>query len=38
MTTAKLDFENLNLENGYGPIVSYQNSKLSNVLFTQELA
>ena len=33
-----LNFDNLNLEQGYSAQLAYQNSKLANVLFAQELA
>ena len=35
---AKLDFDDLQAERGYGKIRAYTNSKLCNVLFTRELA
>ncbi len=33
-----IDFNNLNLENGYSNVKSYANSKLANILFTLELS
>lgn len=35
---ARLDLEDLNLERRYSPITAYANSKLCNILFTQELS
>ena len=35
---AKLDFDDLQLERGFGPMKAYGRSKLCNVLFTRELA
>ncbi|KAG5347929.1 RDH11 dehydrogenase, partial [Acromyrmex charruanus] len=35
---ADIDFDNINLERSYGPIKSYAQSKLANILFTKELA
>lgn len=32
---AFIDFDNINLEHGYGAQIAYQNSKLANVLFAQ---
>ncbi|XP_048418776.1 retinol dehydrogenase 13 [Stegostoma tigrinum] len=34
----KINFDDINLENCYDPAVSYEQSKLANVLFTRELA
>ena len=34
----KIDFDNLNSENGYNPYTAYGQSKLANVLFTRQLA
>jgi NAD(P)-dependent dehydrogenase (short-subunit alcohol dehydrogenase family) len=34
----KIDFDNLQLERGYGGLKAYSQSKLANVLFTYELA
>jgi NAD(P)-dependent dehydrogenase (short-subunit alcohol dehydrogenase family) len=36
--TAVLDFDNLQLEHGYGGLKAYRQSKLANLLFTYELA
>lgn len=36
--TGKIHFDDVNLEKNYDPLVSYRQSKLANVLFTQELA
>jgi NAD(P)-dependent dehydrogenase (short-subunit alcohol dehydrogenase family) len=35
---ARLDFDDLNLEHGYGGWLAYSRSKLANILFTRELA
>ena len=35
---AKLDFDDLQLEKGFGPMKAYGRSKLCNILFTRELA
>ncbi|XP_012055376.1 PREDICTED: peroxisomal hydratase-dehydrogenase-epimerase-like [Atta cephalotes] len=35
---ADIDFDDINLERSYGPIRSYAQSKLANILFTKELA
>ncbi|KYQ55823.1 Retinol dehydrogenase 12 [Trachymyrmex zeteki] len=35
---ANIDFDDINLERSYGPIKSYAQSKLANILFTKELA
>ncbi|MGR3810164.1 SDR family NAD(P)-dependent oxidoreductase [Jiulongibacter sp. NS-SX5] len=35
---AKPDLNNLQLENGYSPMLGYANSKLFNILFTKELS
>jgi NAD(P)-dependent dehydrogenase (short-subunit alcohol dehydrogenase family) len=35
---AKVDFNNLQLENSFSAITAYANSKLYNILFTKELA
>jgi len=34
----KVDFDNLNLEHDYGPMQAYSNTKLMNILFSNELA
>ncbi|XP_067874332.1 retinol dehydrogenase 13 [Heterodontus francisci] len=34
----KIHFDDINLDNDYNPAVSYEQSKLANVLFTRELA
>ncbi|XP_060709154.1 retinol dehydrogenase 13 isoform X1 [Hemiscyllium ocellatum] len=34
----KINFDDINLDNCYDPAVSYEQSKLANVLFTRELA
>uniref|UniRef100_A0A671PUW9 Si:ch211-107o10.3 n=1 Tax=Sinocyclocheilus anshuiensis TaxID=1608454 RepID=A0A671PUW9_9TELE len=36
--TGKIDFDDINLEKNYDPLVSYRQSKLANILFTRELA
>ncbi|XP_043532983.1 retinol dehydrogenase 12-like [Chiloscyllium plagiosum] len=36
--TGKINFDDINLDNCYDPAVSYEQSKLANVLFTRELA
>ncbi|XP_011689557.1 PREDICTED: retinol dehydrogenase 12-like isoform X2 [Wasmannia auropunctata] len=33
-----IDFDDINLERSYGPLKSYTQSKLANILFTKELA
>ncbi|XP_018302940.1 retinol dehydrogenase 11-like, partial [Mycetomoellerius zeteki] len=38
ITVANIDFDDINLERSYGPIKSYAQSKLANILFTKELA
>jgi NAD(P)-dependent dehydrogenase (short-subunit alcohol dehydrogenase family) len=35
---ARLDFDNLQLERGFGPMKAYSRSKLCNILFTRDLA
>ena len=33
-----LDFDDLQMENGYGPVRAYADTKLANIYFTRELA
>ena len=36
--SGRMNFDDLNLEKSYSPMIAYQQSKLANVLFTTELA
>ena len=37
-TVGKIDFNDLNLDRRYHPLLAYARSKLCNILFTTELA